>query len=282
MNLRFLSTALTLLAACVAQFAATSPARADTSTQCTGYVSTWPKVITTPGVYCMLGNLSGSLATNQAAITINASNVVLDCNGFSLTELSGAAGNRGVSFGTRSDIDVRNCRLNNFGQGIYGGGANQRVFLRENTVAGARGIALQLSVSNGGIIDNRVVDTVNAGAAIYLIVGNGAIGAVNGNIVRNLTGPAAGMDGIWVYGAGRAVVQENVISGIGTGTTTVAGGIRIGSTVASVPADITGNHFYNPTAQKSYGVLKSPTSAKSRCDGNYFAGGMWYASLGCL
>jgi hypothetical protein len=282
MNNRILAAALVLLAACAAQLAIAPPARADTAMQCTGIISTWPKVITTPGVYCLLGNLSGTLATNQAAITVNASNVVIDCNGHTLTETGSVAGDRGVSFGTRSDIEVRNCRLANFGQAIYGGGANQRVFVRGNTVIGARGIAIQLAVANGGVLDNRVVDTVNGGAAIYVIVGNGAFAAVNGNIVRNLTGPGAGMDGIWVYGTGRAIVQENVISGIGTGTTTVAGAIRIGSTVASVPTSIEGNHFYNPTAQKSYGVLKSPASAKSRCANNLGTGGTWLANLGCL
>jgi Periplasmic copper-binding protein (NosD) len=271
-----------LLVALAAQLVFAAPARADTSTQCTGFVGAWPKVITAPGVYCLVGNLSGTLSTNQAAITINASNVIVDCNGYTLTETSGVAGTRGVSFGNRDDIEVRNCRLANFGQGIHGGGTNRRVFVRGNTISGAHGIALQLAAHHGGVFDNRVVDTTNAPAAIYVIVGSEGFVMVNGNIVRNVNGATAGIDGIWIYGTGHAQVQDNIVSGVGGGTTTVAGAIRVGSTGASVPTNIQGNTFYNPTALKSYPVLKSGATSKSRCANNLATGGTWQASLGCL
>jgi hypothetical protein len=254
-------------------------ARADTTT-CTGFVSTLPRTITAPGHYCLAGNLAWS-GTASNAITVAANDVTVDCNGWSIT-YGGTSPANGIAATNRSDVEIRGCTLVNFHRGLLVAGSadtNQRVFLRGNTVVGARNIGIQAALVNGGLYDNRVIDTVNGPAAIQLTVGATGVGFVQGNQVRGLTGTATWLDGLRLYGAGRAIVQENVISGIGSPTTPVASAVRVVSTVTPFAAQIVENVFYAPAGANNYPVVRNPGSAPSACDNDAF--GVWRESTGC-
>src|SRR5262249_57244754 len=86
-RLRRIRPVLGLLAAALGMGA--SSARAET-TQCLPVTSV-PSVITSPGVYCLIGDLATRM-TSGNAIEIQADNVVLDLNGHRLNGAGGGAG----------------------------------------------------------------------------------------------------------------------------------------------------------------------------------------------
>src|SRR5690349_23359353 len=50
---------------------------------CTGTIATLPATLSTPGTWCLAGDLATAQATG-AAITLDADDLTLDCNGFRL------------------------------------------------------------------------------------------------------------------------------------------------------------------------------------------------------
>lgn len=77
-------------------------------------ISAGPYIINSSGLY----NLTGNIAVNGfTAITINASNVTVDCLGFSITGNNTTA-TYGI-YSTHFNSTIRNCIINNFSIGIY-------------------------------------------------------------------------------------------------------------------------------------------------------------------
>lgn len=77
----------------------------------------FPYTISQPGSYKLSGNLSVPAGVN--GIIVNASNVVLDLNGFSMTTPPGSA--QGVlSLSPQSAITIRNGSIVGFSPGVYG------------------------------------------------------------------------------------------------------------------------------------------------------------------
>src|SRR5262245_63933691 len=97
----------------------TNPVRARAETvNCTA-VTALPAVIDSSGVYCLTGSLITSM-TSGTAIDIQASNVVLDLNGFRLdgTSAGQATSAIGIHSGTAENITVRNGIVRGFSVGI--------------------------------------------------------------------------------------------------------------------------------------------------------------------
>src|SRR6476659_860699 len=53
------------------------------NSNCTGFITSLPATISTPGTWCMTHGLSTQI-TNGYEITIKSDNVTIDCNGFSI------------------------------------------------------------------------------------------------------------------------------------------------------------------------------------------------------
>ncbi len=118
----------------------TTPARGET-TNCTAITSI-PATITTQGIYCLTGNLSGNLATGNA-ITINTNNVTIDLNGYKL-------GNR-ISDVTSSS--------NTYGIYILN---STNFTVSENRIAGVPGSGILYNASTGIYMNNTVSGSVAA------------------------------------------------------------------------------------------------------------------------
>ena len=73
----------------------TAPARAETI-NCTA-ITTLPYTITTAGVYCFTGTLQTAMISGNA-ITINANNVIIDMNSFTLSGLSAGSSTTATGF----------------------------------------------------------------------------------------------------------------------------------------------------------------------------------------
>jgi hypothetical protein len=86
---------------------------------CVG-ISSLPFTITSPGSYCLATDLSTPI-TKGAAITVAASDVLLDLRGFTLegTAAMGATKAAGVRAADRSGVTVRNGAIRGFRVGVY-------------------------------------------------------------------------------------------------------------------------------------------------------------------
>jgi len=106
-----------------------------------------PYTISSPGTY----NLTQNISSSGTCITINASDVTLDCNGYAMT---GDSWGSGIYSESVTNITVRNCSIGNFSNGIYLQNASFST-IANNTVYNnsMRGIALYLS-SNNSIENN--------------------------------------------------------------------------------------------------------------------------------
>src|SRR5690606_9038683 len=99
--------------------AAPAPARAETSTTCTGFIDSVPAVIGTQGIWCLRRDVSTAQATGNA-IEIAANNVTIDCNDFKIGGLAAGDASRanGIYAHNRKNAVIRNCNIRGFNRGI--------------------------------------------------------------------------------------------------------------------------------------------------------------------
>ncbi len=195
------------------------PAQAET-VNCTNIVSV-PMTITLPGVYCLKQSLTTSITTGKA-IDIQASNVLLDMNGFRLG--GAAAGLATQAYGiyalNRQNITVINGIVRGFAAGInFEGGSSSGHLVEDiladlNTVAGIAVEGARCIVRN-----NRVFSTggstvaIGPGEYIYGILVQGPGNRVINNDVAGVTrGGAEGAGGI-VIGSGGGISNNNLVVG---------------------------------------------------------------------
>ncbi len=114
-------------------------------------ISALPLTITAPGSYYLTGNLTGT--AGQDAITINADNVAIDLNGFTLSGPGGA----GITSAANQRLRVRNGTIEGFTSGIRA--VNALVFVQDVQLAnnnleginvGPGSIVQSCSVRNSG------------------------------------------------------------------------------------------------------------------------------------
>lgn len=174
------------------------------TTPCTP-ISALPYIIESPGSYCLTDNLVNN--TDQNAITIAASGVVLDLKQFTISSYNSRSDN--ASFGIFSlncrDITIKNGFIKGFMYGIY---------LSDKLGSDAD----PGSVSGGHVIDNMTIkDNFFRGIRLegaYNIIKNSTITGVSGTTVFS-NAFAIGIESI---GPG-AIIENNTITEIyGTGT----------------------------------------------------------------
>lgn len=200
------------------------------------YITTLPFTITTHGNYCLAGNLVNY--TDQNAITIAASGVVLDLQKFTIDTYNTKSDNS--SFGIysldRHDITIKNGIIRGFMYGIY--------------LSDKQGSDSDPTSSSGGHLIDNVTITGSSFRGIrmegaYNIVRNSTITAIGGTtIFKN-----AFAIGIETIGPG-AVIEKNTVSEIyGTGT---GESVAVSFSNNSSGSSATGNRiineiFENPT-----------------------------------
>jgi hypothetical protein len=173
------------------------------STTCTAIISSIPYTISSPGVYCLNQNHSSSM-TGGAAISVQASAVVIDLNGFGLNGL--AAGPGTVAFGVHA-LDQKNVTIKNGTiRGFYAG-----ILLQDSSTTYA---------TSAGHVVHDVMAINNTWVGIYL-QGRGSI--IRNNIVRNTGGttwhgPNVETAGIITLGHGTRISGNDVIDTVGVGT----------------------------------------------------------------
>jgi parallel beta-helix repeat protein len=255
----FLSAAIALATLAVPA----APAHAAESYDaCTGFITAVGQTISTPGVWCMNKNLA-TAGTAGSAITVNANNVVIDCNDYKLDGMSGGVATTayGISGSNRINVTVRNCSVLGFQQGIRLAGTGGGHVVEDNRVDSSTYVGILMSgdgstvrrnqlINIGGstikptaygisttgvhdVIDNTVsgvIATIGTESNAYGIYTTGnAGGSVNGNRVRNVlhSGGTRAAYGIYSTPAARMTLRNNDLS---SDTSLGTVGIRCGST----------------------------------------------------
>jgi len=242
--MRVQSIALLLL---LAMLAWAKPAHAARSyDNCTGFITSVPTVISTPGTWCLKQDVTTAI-TSGDAITIASDNVVLDCNDFRLDGLAGGLATTafGVHALNQSNLKTRHCNIRGFYRGLFFEGTGGRHLVEDNhfdqnvfqglrvngdgsvirhnlvtdTGGGPTGYAYGISATGTvDIIDNTIVGLVAAtgtntnvyGLNLDLNVG----GSIVGNRVEGMLSDGTGTPrGIYVFDATRMDIRHNQLIG---------------------------------------------------------------------
>lgn len=208
-------------------------AQAET-VSCTKIVKV-PYTIKKPGIFCLKKTLSTSIPTGSA-ITIAASNVVLDLNGFSLDGSGAGMGTTsfGITAEKQQNVTVKNGIVRGFYWGIAFGDESPYTTSRANVIEDIRAdnntfMAIFVA-GEGSVIRNNIVSgtggSTDTGSnyATGGIVAQGAGTRVLGNDVTDLAsvGAYAGY-GIVVLDGGGCIVAGNRVSNITAATGETSG-----------------------------------------------------------
>jgi hypothetical protein len=199
------------------------------TTHCT-QITSLPYTISTGGVYCVTKNLS----TTASGIQITANNVVLDLNGFTLSDTAGAdTAGAGIFANSQKNITVRNGSVRGFYIGIA------LYDLSPFTVASAN------VVEDMRVTGSRYVGIESYGAAT--IIRNNQIVKTGGSAQKDATqGKAIGID---IRGVGAEVSNNFIDDTFGTG----------GSSYAIFLVGDDGIALNNRMVTADYGVNSSET-----------------------
>ena len=112
-------------------------------------IESLPYTIKKSGTYTLDGNLSFSGTGVAKAITVTASNVVLDLNGYTLIGTNGFA----IYGSGVNSVTVKNGTINGFFAGIEFGSGSQEL-LQNRTVSNASAPCIELIICTSGTIQN--------------------------------------------------------------------------------------------------------------------------------
>ena len=211
--------------------AATPAIAAESYDNCTGFIDALPAVVSTQGTRCLRKDVSTAMASGTA-ISIQANNVTLDCNGFKVGGLAAGAdtGATGLGWLNRTNVTVRNCSIRGFELGLHVNGSNDAYHAIENNrFDGNTHVGIHLGGDNHRIVGNQLNDTggspgwggsfaISITGDSVLVQGNSITGVWVSETANNGNGLVRGISAL--YGRGN-VFQDNRISALvprGTGS----------------------------------------------------------------
>jgi len=194
--------------------AAHSPAQAET-TNCV-QITDVPVTISSSGTYCLVRHLV-YMPSSGDAITVNAGNVVVDFNGFSISNRH--TGNTtlayGVVFTNRPNITIRNGSIIGFNSGIRIESDRPGLLIEDMRLAENRNVGILArffrAADAGGIIRRCQIDkTGGTSAALGIAVTGGSVEIVQNRVVGAVgTLPGTGV-GILAMDGTHTVVDNRV------------------------------------------------------------------------
>jgi hypothetical protein len=192
-----LAASFLMLSLLVGLCAMPRPARAAASyDNCTGFITSLPSVIDTPGIWCLKQDLATAMSSGTA-ILINSDNVTIDCNNYKLGGLAAGEGTQAWGIGEfeRRNITIRRCNV----RGFY-----YAIVLSDSNLA------------NGGhlIEDNRLDNNTAYG---IVIAGNGSI--VRRNLINDTGFTTLDGGGQAINANGWVDILDNTVAGV-TATST--------------------------------------------------------------
>jgi len=194
--------------------APTAVLAAESHDNCSGFIDSLPATIGKQGVWCLRKDQS-TANTSGDAITINANNVIIDCNDFKIGGL--AAGNISQTIGIhavdRQNATVRHCNVRGFHHGIrLQGGAGHLV--EDNRLDNNLYVGIFVSGDNNRVRRNAVYDTGGAvGGISHSPVGIFAYASIVDNDVQGVFSSVTPSWPVGIYAFGSAV-NDNRVAGV--------------------------------------------------------------------
>lgn len=227
-------------------------------------ITNLPYTITVPGSYC----LGASLTSAYGGVSVLASRVTLDFNGFSITGSRGVS-YQGVTVGdphtTNQFVVIQNGIITDFGTGVFIRNVDNVVIQNMQIVSNlVRGVDVYPYQGNskGNRISKCQISN-NDGIGIYF---EPTTGTCNGNVIEDCIIQRNGGVGIYLFG-GNGTCQGTIVqrNSIGENMTF---GISETGTEASVIQD---NHIWKQRGNTTYGIYALGTGSfvvRNICVGN--------------
>lgn len=249
------------------------PALAGDCTALTGF----PATISAAGKYCLADDVTVD-SPGIKAITINANDVTLDCDGHTLKNL--ATSNNGTSVGVylfaQNNVVIRNCRIiGGFAHGIHANqdntsfNQNYYIDIKDNYVAGPYHHGIWVYGSAVEVTGNRVYDIggqLNRDG-IGIRVGASSVGfrlhTVMDNFVAGTNSPYRNAFGIYSDNSQGGIFVRNGVVGSSGHDSFGSYGFRIGGSYNRV----TDNHVTGSGKANDKGIFSSHESTS--CYDNY-------------
>lgn len=270
MDIRLRAIVFFLLASGLSLVGTSAAHAAESYDNCSGTISSLPAVITTQGTWCMKQDLTTAV-TSGNAITVNTSNVTIDCNYFKLGNLAAGINTltAGVNEVSRLNVTVRHCNIRGFFEGLNFNGGTGHV-IEDNRFDNNTYLAINISAEDSVVRRNQVFDTGNSPLAISaaginasLTSNGGAIDILDNTISGVLTasGSSNPAYGIRTDGNGSGRIVGNAVRGVTPDGAGAATGIRNDTSgrLAIRDNDISGTGIFG-----SVGLRCSTTSSRAR------------------
>jgi hypothetical protein len=215
----------------LALFLCSKPAHAASGyDNCTGFITSVPTVISTPGTWCLKQDVSTAI-TSGDAISVASDKVTIDCNDFTLDGLAAGSGSAalGIHALNRSRMTVRHCTVRGFYRGIHAEGTGGRHLVEDNHLD--RNLLVGIKVEGGNSLirhnlitrDGASTSTAAPYSAYGILAFDGATDIVD-NTVSGMAVAAATNANV------RGIATQNDVQGSITG-----------NTIRGLTPDITGN-----------------------------------------
>lgn len=157
-------------------------------------INDFPYTITAPGKYYVYNKTTYTPAgaSTTPAITINASNVILDLQGFVLSQATGTVNSiDGIQITSgQTDVTIRNGTISGFqAHGIEALGNHNRLLFKDLTVTGCAftGIGITAGTSNNVSIKNCLINNCLTSASVAAAVAAGVLlNSINNVTIDNL------------------------------------------------------------------------------------------------
>lgn len=238
-----------------------------------------PATIGAPGKYCLAQDFTMN-STTAKAITINANDVTLDCQGHMLknTATSNAGTSAGIFLNGHNNVNIQHCRvIGGFQNGIdvfqnlTVANKNYYIQVQDNYVAGPFWTGIRAYGSGVEVTGNKVYDIggqLNQYAIGIRVGGSNVpngfkLQIVRDNIVVGTNSPYSAAYGIFSDGSLSSTFLDNGVAG----TTAAPGKVAYGLYVIGQYSRISDNHVTGTGAPGEAGIFT--TDNTTSCFDNY-------------
>jgi hypothetical protein len=163
-------------------------------------ITTVPFTITVSGNYFLPANLAVNMATGSA-ITVNASEVIIDLNGRSLINVAPSNQANGIFVNDQVDVTVQNGDIVGFGIGVYFS-PNSSDNNRKNTAANLRLDNNLIGVASVSGHSNWVKDSIIDGGSVGIFFDQDLGSRAENNILEEQVGVELNTTGVALVSAG--------------------------------------------------------------------------------
>jgi hypothetical protein len=199
---------------------------------CTGFITSVPAVISTPGTWCLKQDVTTAI-TSGHAISVASDNVTIDCNDFRLDGLAGGLATTalGIHSLNESNVRVRHCNIRGFYRGVFFEGTGGRHVVEDNHFDQNPFEGMRVNGDGSVVRHNLITDTGGGPTGFgYGIAETGTVDVIDNTIVGVVaaTGTNSPVYGIRLdLNVGGSIVGNRVEGLVSDGTGATPHGIVV-------------------------------------------------------